>query len=185
MMTLSGVLLNRENEAAPTLRDMAIGLSRIPRFGGQTLLPWTVGQHLLACAAFARKRYPIAGLELHVLLHDAHEAMTSDIPTSWKTPDMRTLQKDLDRRIYASLALPLPDRFEAANIAEIDRELLLAEAFAVTPRATYQRICEEVGYPASFDARVVVGEVLNGQTTPADVADLWQLRVTSLLRHAA
>jgi hypothetical protein len=183
MMTLSGVLLTQENDAAPTLQDMATGLSRIPRFGGQTLQPWSVAQHLLACAAYTRRQYPgDRQLELHVLLHDAHESMTSDIPTSWKTSDMRALQKRLDVRIYRSLVLAPPRPWEVETIAMIDRDLLLAEASLVTPPATCQRICEEVGDGVRVEARAAVREVLEAAKDGAEAADLWRLRVVQLLR---
>lgn len=181
MMTLSGVLLERDNDAAPTLRDMAVGLSRIPRFGGQTLLLWTVGQHLLACAAYVRMGHGGMELELDVLLHDAHEAMTSDIPTTWKTDDMRALQKTLDRRIYNAFGLSLPSESQAAEIGAVDRELLLAEAFWVAPTPTYERICVEMDRRASPEACEAVRQVLDWAAPPAEVADLWELRITQLL----
>lgn len=180
MMTLSGVLLNRHTTTAPPLFDMAIGLSRIRRFAGQTLTPWTVGQHLLASADYA-KTLPFSGLELHVLLHDAHEAMTGDIPTSWKTDDMRELQKDLDQRVYASLGLSLPSPGMEVRIRNVDREMLMAEARWLTPAATYQRICDECGaVPAEVSRRVVFERWFAGESE-AQVARQWSERVVTLL----
>lgn len=150
MMTLTGNYVGVD-VGAPSLEDMALGLSRIPRFGGQTVFLWTVADHVV-CATRYLERLIRMGLSthsttsllpLHVLLHDAHEALTSDIPTTFKTADMKALQKRLDVRLYASLGLPTPTSMEADLIKQIDRQMLLSEARICTPATTYNKICEE------------------------------------------
>src|SRR6266576_743863 len=111
MMTLGGTLVQRDNTAAPDLSDIATALCRQPRFGGHTRVNWSVAEHSLLCAHLARSWYRGA-IELHALLHDAHEAVTGDIPTTWKTDEMRALQAQLDERIYARLKLPQPTHLE-------------------------------------------------------------------------
>lgn len=151
MMTLTGNYVG-QNFGAMSLQDIATGLSKMPRFGGQTTIPWTVADHVVAAAHYIqnllvmgfRPHGATPNLVAHVLLHDAHEAMTGDIPTSFKTPDMKALQSRLDERIYLSLGLDLPNVDERAIIKEIDKRMLLAEARVVTPLATYERIAEEV-----------------------------------------
>lgn len=168
MMTLTGNYVG-PNRGAMTLQDIALGLSRMPRFGGQTSVEWHVTDHLV-CATHYLQNLIVQGfnratklLPLHVLLHDAHEAMTGDIPTSFKTPDMRTLQARLDERIYLSLGIPMPTADERAIIKEIDARMLLAEARVVTPLATYEKICEEVRDTAWSGAVDVVKWHLGGE----------------------
>jgi len=144
VMTLSGVYVTRTNDAIPTLWDMAYGLARMPRFGGQTVVDrWCVTDHLLACMAFAHIRQCSETLRLYVGLHDAHEALTGDIPAGLKTDDMKGFQDRLDRRIYHALGVPLPDESYRTMIKTIDTEMLLAEAYYFTPAATYSKIVEE------------------------------------------
>lgn len=151
MMTLEGTHVGLDF-GAPSLRDIALGLSRMPRFGGQTLFEWTVADHVV-CATNLLRDLIALGLSLHdatrllplhVLLHDAHEAMTGDIPTTFKTGDMKTLQAKLDDRLYTALGIPMPNDVEVRTIKSIDSMMLLAEAKVCTPTTTYDKICEEL-----------------------------------------
>jgi len=62
--------------SALTLEDVARGLSRIPRFGGQTEQPYSVARHskILADWMRVKGRYSRDDLKL-ALLHDAPEAL--------------------------------------------------------------------------------------------------------------
>lgn len=186
MMGLSGTFANKHAGMLP-LADIAVGLSRANRFGGQTIIfPWTVAHHSLVVELLAsrlieasRPDVEIDGeLMLHALLHDAHEAMTSDIVTDFKTADMKDLQRVLDARIYAALHAPMPTACQAAHIKTLDAEALLAEARVVAPAATYFKIVDEVGRIASMDAVEVVREIL---TTTEDAAELYHSHVKSAL----
>jgi hypothetical protein len=67
-----------------TITDVATHLSRIPRFVGATQYPWCVAAHSLHCASLAEaERFPPEA-QLAALLHDAHEAFCSDIPSPFK-----------------------------------------------------------------------------------------------------
>jgi 5'-deoxynucleotidase YfbR-like HD superfamily hydrolase len=68
-------------------------------------------------------------------LHDAHEALTGDIPTTLKASEQRAVQHLLDERIARDLFPGGADAFarESAKIKEYDRRALLAEAFVVGP----------------------------------------------------
>ena len=100
-------------------QDIALGLSRIFRFCGQTIQPYTVAQHSLLVAELMRRRYQSYRAALAGLLHDAHEAFTSDIPKpakdfleragtglrgEWKTP-VSTMEQALDDMIRSSLGV--------------------------------------------------------------------------------
>jgi len=174
MMSLSGAYVD-QTTGMPPLADIAVGLARIPRFGGQTVISWTVAEHLLAGMAYAAA----PELQLYFGLHDVHEAMTSDVPTTFKTDDLRKIQASLDARLYASLGIPAPDWRVAEYVALLDRDMLLAEASVVCPPATYGRIVAECGgREATLLHRVAVQTVL---ADPAPPADAWLTKINTLL----
>ena len=174
MMSLSGAYADQTTGMLP-LEDIAVGLARIPRFGGQTIPLWTVAEHLLAGMAYAAT----PELQLYFGLHDVHEAMTSDVPTTFKTDDLRKIQASLDARLYASLGIPAPDRRVAESVARLDRDMLLAEASVVCPGATYARIVAECGgREATILHRMMVHAVLSNTTPPADA---WLTKINTLL----
>ena len=179
MMTVSGQLITQD-AGAPTIEDIARGLSRMPRFAGQTTTPWTVAHHSLVVNEMARG--DDQDLPLYALLHDAHECLTSDIPTTFKTPDMKSLQGRLDRRIYAALGLLPPEPDERAAIARLDTRALLAEAYMVTPAMTYERIVEEREQLAEFGDVVLVQYVLHHYPSPEEARDEY---IAQLLFHAS
>lgn len=67
-----------------SITDVATHLSRIPRFAGATQHPWCVAAHSLHCAALAEAEGASPAAQLAALLHDAHEAYCSDIPSPFK-----------------------------------------------------------------------------------------------------
>lgn len=65
------------------IRDIAVRLSRIHRFGGDS--PLTVAHHSLAAFALAHRLYPAAGrVQVAALIHDLHEAYVGDVVTPLK-----------------------------------------------------------------------------------------------------
>lgn len=174
MMTLTGNYV-KQDVGVMTLGDIALGLSRMPRYGGQTMFEWHVADHVVCATRYIQhlmaQNFGIGGplLPLHVLLHDAHEAMTGDIPTHFKTPDMKALQAKLDERIYLSLGFPLPTASERAYIGAIDKAMLLAEAKVVTPFATYDMICSEVDDIALPTAVGIVEEHLHNEVNAREM----------------
>lgn len=66
------------------IRDIARPLSRIPRFGGNTTKPICVAEHCLAVTDIIEDMGHDKHVQLHALLHDAHEAMTGDIPSPFQ-----------------------------------------------------------------------------------------------------
>lgn len=134
IITRSGRIVSPD-EGVPTIADMAYALANVPRFGGYCRQPWTVAQHSCVVAEIIAMRGWDESVQLAALLHDAHEALTGDVPTPFKTPDMKDLQDKLDERImdeyfpggiaaYRELAAPIHDA---------DRAALLAEAYIVGP----------------------------------------------------
>lgn len=66
------------------IEDVAVHLSRIPRFAGATQQPWCVAAHSLHCASLAEAEGAPPDAQLAALLHDSHEAYCSDIPSPFK-----------------------------------------------------------------------------------------------------
>jgi hypothetical protein len=118
---------------APSLMDIAVSLSRVPRFGGHTLRPWSVAEHTLACELMGQLRAYGTLILGHLLLHDAHEAILGDIPSTWCTDEIKMLKEELDVRIYESLDWPEPDVEEQVLIKNIDHAAVLAEAQILGP----------------------------------------------------
>src|SRR6266699_2800998 len=145
MMGLSGTLVTLEEGMLP-LEDIALGLSRAPRFVGQTVVPWFCVDHLLAGMHYAEKKGWSQAIRLHFGLHDAHEAMTADVPTTFKPVELKAIQAKLDLRLYDELGLTMPAWLERDVVKELDGDMLLAEAKVVTPPATYARIVVERGH---------------------------------------
>lgn len=141
-MTLSGRYITI-NGGAPTINDIAVGLSRIPRFVGQTHFEWTVAHHSLVVMHMAERGNITRAMPLHMLLHDAHEMMTGDVPTTFKTFDTKQLQARLDVRIYNEFDVPFPTTFERELIKVYDRRALIAEAYVVCPLATFMKIVDD------------------------------------------
>lgn len=106
-ITHSGQVVDLHS-GAPTLEDIAISLSRIPRFAGHTILPWSVAQHSLLVGRIVRRQGWSVMAEAYALLHDAHESLTNDIPSPFKSSGMKQLQADLDERIWESVELEAP-----------------------------------------------------------------------------
>lgn len=133
MYTYSGISVTRKNKNAPTLLDIAIQTGRICRFGGATRRWWTVLHHQLAAGLFVQFHLKeddpdFSEIQLAAYLHDAHEAITSDVPRDWKPTELSDWQEELDIRIYHSLQIPLPKKEIKLAVKAIDNALLVAEA---------------------------------------------------------
>lgn len=150
ILTYTGRFVPRQGapgSPAPSLGDIAMSLSRLPRFGGHGARWYSVLDHVLFCDALVRADHKdvapgterglyLRGLRLATLLHDAHEAATGDVPTHFKTADLRALQDMLDARIMGKYLPAGFAQYEAyrETIRGYDHRALLAEAFVVGPR---------------------------------------------------
>jgi hypothetical protein len=136
MLTHSGRLVTPGSDI-PSLSDMALGLLRTSRFSGQTRRWWSVLHHTLWLRDYVHSKGRDRELEQGILLHDAHEALTGDISTHFKTDDMRRLQEQLDRRILAQWFPGGYSRYLSyrEQVKHWDRVALLSEAAVVGPPA--------------------------------------------------
>lgn len=89
--------------ATIAIEDIALSLSRLPRWTGQTRRVWTVAEHSFLVSSLVPPQ-----LALQALLHDAAEAYTGDIPTPLKRllgADMATIESRLLGAIWQACGL--------------------------------------------------------------------------------
>lgn len=111
------------DQGVPSLEDIAVGLGRQSRFCGHAPVFYTVLCHTLVCAQVGPPH-----LRRALLLHDAAEAIVSDIPSPWKTPQQREVEVELLGRIYYQHhPVPLTDE-DRDTIKQIDLDVMVAEA---------------------------------------------------------
>jgi len=138
ILTHSGQMVGADM-GVPTVEDIALALSRQPRFAGHTRVPYTVLDHSLFACAMAAAEYPQDfKLQLAVLLHDAHEALTADNPTPFKDKHIREIQEGLDFRISGAVTRDKSEYLFFLNSSAIkayDTRALLAEAYVIGPPA--------------------------------------------------
>jgi hypothetical protein len=116
---------NFDPTGVPTLSDIAIGLSRQSRFGGQTVELYTVLAHSLVVAQLVELHGGTPEEIRSALLHDAPEAVMADVPTTWKTRERNVMEDEL----YAQIALHHDAPVEIPEIVhEADLSALRAEA---------------------------------------------------------
>lgn len=118
--------------------DIAIGLSRTPRWGGHSIWEWplSVAQHSILVLELARARSrkpPGDRLQLAILLHDASEGLMAFDPISPVKPFLGAGYKALDARLQAVIHVRygLPASLPAdwlALIKQADKASAAAEA---------------------------------------------------------
>ncbi|MEM7571157.1 MAG: hypothetical protein AAF337_15305 [Pseudomonadota bacterium] len=127
--------------------DIATGLSRAARFGGQTTQPWWVIQHSL-CAYDLAKSFGLSpDLQMQALLHDAEEAYLTDIPAPAKEPEdvVCHYQEGLRGAIMAWAGVPYGLDLDPA-VKRIDMILLHVEA------SLLQKNNAALRWPVPFEA---------------------------------
>jgi hypothetical protein len=108
---------------------IARSLVRLPRFAGNTLGTWSVLDHSLLCLRLLTALSAEHPARFEVLMHDAHECVTGDIPT----PVKRAIGGDgltkLDRRLQLSLGVTFGLDFDThkVTVKEVDLAALHLE----------------------------------------------------------
>lgn len=135
LVGLSGTKIwtNGDIEGDLDLEDMAVALYRESRFAGHTVIPWNVLSHSIFVVRilgywienpeklrdiFPATKVRPARLLLRGLLHDLHEAVTSDTPSPFKTAGMRKTQDTLDASLFAALR----ERLDASTSWDLSDE---------------------------------------------------------------
>lgn len=180
ILTRSGRMVTPDS-GVPSLSDIAHSLAAMPRFAGHTRRPWTVAHHSLVVADLVERAYTGWGAMSRperravALLHDAHEAVTSDVPTPFKTLEIRLVQRAIDIRIMDAYA---PGGYESIgealrkDVEHADHEALLAEAYVVGPPTleTPEDVRTYFGGLPSDVAIQTVGRVMDHE---GDVGTFW------------
>jgi hypothetical protein len=148
-LTYTGRSIKPDNVAHPSLIDIAVSLSRQPRFAGHCRRWWSVLDHTLFGDDLLRGEF--GELRLSWLLHDAHESITGDVPTTFKTESLRWQQQHLDSRIFgAYYSGELGVEGWQSTVKAIDKRCLTAEAYVVGPPQANEHL-EAFGWTAGVD----------------------------------
>lgn len=132
-----------------TVEEIAVQLGRIPRWCGATKQFVSVLHHSLFCARVAEERGHRLDGVISALCHDFHEAFTGDIPMPFVSNQIKRLQDNLDRRIFAVLEIPWVGY---DKISSVDAAVRVAEAYEFCAPEAYQHGALEWG---EADARVI------------------------------
>lgn len=110
-----------------TFADIAGGLSKICRFGGQVNRFYSVAEHCWHCCGLAKSDGQRLDTQVAVLMHDAAEAFIGDCVKPLKI--MLSEYAAIERRIEAAIAEKFCIDFDRESyvIHEIDHAVLIAE----------------------------------------------------------
>lgn len=110
-----------------TIEDIALGLSRIARFSGQSRVPYNVAQHCTLCSYIVE---PELALEAH--MHDAAEAFLGDCvsPLKQLLPDYLKIEARVEKVICKQFGLRYP---HDPRIKIADKRMLATEVRDLQP----------------------------------------------------
>lgn len=110
-----------------TMSDIACGLSKICRFGGQIEQFYSVAEHCLVSTEIARERTGSVDFQKAVLMHDAAEAFVGDIvkPLKVLLPEFSSIENRLEACIFKKYSIDFGKFKERAKA--IDMDMLIAE----------------------------------------------------------
>jgi len=115
-----------------SFQDVVNALSHICRFVGQTHKFYSVAEHSvnLVGQAYESVFSEDYSFLLCVLLHDASEAYTGDLPSPLKSlvPQLREVEKALQSVILEHLCLPVDNPEYTCELANLESRLLATEA---------------------------------------------------------
>lgn len=114
--------------------DIAGGLSKLCRFGGQCERFYSVAEHSYHCAMQAKLASLTAHVQLAVLLHDAAEAFIGDVvkPLKIMLPDYRAVERNMERAVGEKYGIDWA--VVSDEVTRIDRAMLIAERLRMFTR---------------------------------------------------
>jgi 5'-deoxynucleotidase YfbR-like HD superfamily hydrolase len=126
--TFTGKTIDLLNPKANTIsiKDIAHGLSLINRYVGQTIVPYSVGQHCLLVSFLAPEE-----LKLDALLHDSTEMIYGDLLMQLKSLPEFAPYKILEDRAAKVIAKKFKINYpEHPTVKKIDKEVVKYEKVA-------------------------------------------------------
>lgn len=114
-----------------TIGDIASGLAKCCRFGGQAPRFYSVAEHSMLCCALAKQEGRTIGELRAVLMHDAAEAFTGDIVKPLKI--MLLDFGAIEARVEEAIAYKWGLDFTSPVIKSIDRSMLIFERNQLWP----------------------------------------------------
>ena len=124
MITYTGRNVFPSSEEAPSIVDIAAGLGRTARWGGQTKIYYTVLAHTFVTAAVVSDH-----ARIYAMLHDAPEAVVGDVVTTWKSDVAKNNEDELMHRICREHGIVWPSPPDLwAEVMAADYAALQAEA---------------------------------------------------------
>lgn len=111
------------------LEDIFHSLTRINRFNGHSIRPYSVAEHSIYCYLMADKLGYSTKQLLQVLMHDFTEAYVGDCPSPLKKllPQFTVIEKNVEKAILQKFSLPTPSEEEYELIKRVDMTMLLIE----------------------------------------------------------
>jgi len=131
------------------VEDIIHHLSLINRWHGATSIPFSVLEHSLYCADLVASlpehvsdishEWRIKRYGLLMLLHDAEEYITGDIPSPLKdaSPGIREVAKQVSRVVFKALGVKPANKEEGKVVHRIDMMARLGEAREFLPHSMY------------------------------------------------
>ncbi len=156
MMTRSGLLLDLGEPKAASIHpeDIAVALSRVPRWCGHTTETYSVAQHSVLVAVFSPR-----DVRLSALLHDATEAYLCDLPRPVK--QMCPGYREVEARLHAAICerfgipseIPLPVKLADDQVLATENRDLMPRGLWKSPVPPLQTLMIEPWSEAEAAAR--------------------------------
>lgn len=120
------------------IEDIAVALSRLPRYTGHTRFTYVVGQHSCYVCDILYKKYKSPSLALRGLLHDGSETYTNDISSPLKKlklfEEFREVEHRLQACIYKTFGLEEVNEEHDRLVKQADREVFHTEVLTLVKR---------------------------------------------------
>jgi len=116
------------------LYDILHSLTRINRFVGHSIRPYSVAEHSLNCLTLSKELKYSKREQMLVLIHDFTEAYVGDCPSPLKEllPEYLEIEKKVERVIFNYFGLSPMTDVEHTKVKFIDRLMLIIEMRELT-----------------------------------------------------
>jgi len=118
------------------LDDIAVSLSRICRYAGHGNRFYSVAEHCVLLARYAREAYDVPELALALLMHDATEAYMMDLPRPVKYRYPRYIEDEAALLTCIEEATGIAVQAYDTRIKNLDWRILTDEKNALFPGKT-------------------------------------------------